>query len=618
MPQPISNKIVRICQECGESFHPTARKQFCCNKEKIKECVICHNKITYKCNTSYSKETCSRECASKLSKLRKDVNSKDIIKKCKWCGEPFTPNTSRDVYCHNIHYKICEICGNQFEIDVRQNKDTRTCSKECKNKLQALNRDYQKEHSSLVSTLLDKYGVDNAMKIPNSLHKMKKTNLEKYGKEWYTQTNEYKDKVANTSLTKYGVRHFLKSNIVKSKRASTCLRRYGAKNAAKSLSVKNKILKTVKYKYGVINVSQNHIVDKESWTKFTQNPRDYIISAFDEKPTINELASNLGVCITSIYNYLDLEHNYDIIQKAYSNMEDEVVAFIYSISKDICIQRNNRTIISPYELDVYLPEYNLAIECNPTSTHNSSSNDPWGNPPKMQNYHQMKTQLCDDKGIRLLHIFGHEWITKQDIIKSMIRNIIRRNDNSIYARKCSIKLISYLECKHFLNENHRQGNSNSVIRLGLYLSEELVSVMTFSKTRNTIKSINEPSCWELVRFCNKLNTSVVGGASKLFNYFVNTFRPDRIISFSDRAHTTGNLYKVLSFKEIRRSDPGYMWVNLKTDIAYNRLNSQKHNLKRFLKDDDIDLSKTEKQIMEEHGFVQVYDSGTITWEWTNS
>ena len=48
------------------------------------------------------------------------------------------------------------------------------------------------------------------------------------------------------------------------------------------------------------------------------------------------------------------------------------------------------------------------------------------------------------------------------------------------------------------------------------------------------------------------------------------------------------------------------------------MNAQKRNIKRFLGDDNIDLSETEVQIMSAHGFVQVYDSGTSLWEWKKS
>jgi hypothetical protein len=122
-------------------------------------------------------------------------------------------------------------------------------------------------------------------------------------------------------------------------------------------------------------------------------------------------------------------------------------------------------------------------------------------------------------------------------------------------------------------------------------------------------------CWELVRFCNKLDTSVVGGASKLFKHFLRCINPKQIRSFSDRAHTKGSLYATLGFEQIRTNDESYVWVNIDTNKAYNRVVAQKHNLKRFLGDDTIDLTKTEREIMESYGFVRVYDSGTITWEW---
>lgn len=124
-------------------------------------------------------------------------------------------------------------------------------------------------------------------------------------------------------------------------------------------------------------------------------------------------------------------------------------------------------------------------------------------------------------------------------------------------------------------------------------------------------------CIELLRFCSLLKTSVVGGASKLFKHALQTIKPARVRSFSHRAHTSGGIYSVLGFTEVRRSEPGYMWVDLETDKAYHRYNAQKQNVRKFLHDDTIDLSLSEREIMTSHGFVQVYDSGTITWEWVS-
>ena len=174
--------------------------------------------------------------------------------------------------------------------------------------------------------------------------------------------------------------------------------------------------------------------------------------------------------------------------------------------------------------------------------------------------------------------------------------------------------MNHEDTTRFLNTNHRQGFATASNAIGLYVDDELVSLMTFSKARNSISSKNsECDTFELVRFCSKLNTAVVGADSKLFKHFIGDHPACTVLSFSDRTHTAGNLYRALGFTENSNSGPGYVWVDTKTDRACNRVNAQKQNIKKFLNDDSIDLSKTEKQIMEEHGFVQVFDSGVITW-----
>lgn len=272
-------------------------------------------------------------------------------------------------------------------------------------------------------------------------------------------------------------------------------------------------------------------------------------------------------------------------------------------------------VITPYELDLYLPAYKFAIECNPTCTHNSTIGvfGP-ADKPKARGYHKMKSDRCESGGIFLFHIFGYEWVHRTDLIKSMLRNLLQKNTAVIYARNTQVHEVDSLTASKFLDLNHRQGSAASSIRLGLYCEGELVSLMTFSKMRNTLGTGAEDlsNCYELVRFCSKLSTSVVGGASKLFQHFLKTYDFTRIRSFSDRSHTRGGLYEKLGFKKVHETEPGYVWVSLKDDRSYSRVNAQKRNISQFLGDSDIDLNKSEKQIMEEHGFVQVFDSGGDT------
>ena len=226
---------------------------------------------------------------------------------------------------------------------------------------------------------------------------------------------------------------------------------------------------------------------------------------------------------------------------------------------------------------------------------------------------------CRNAGIFLFHIFGYEWTNKREVIESMLTSILNEVETRYYARNTHVVDLTSKECAKFLFENHRQNYVFSKIRLGLKLndSNELVAVMTFNHPRHTLghTDTDKDSYWELARFCNKRNTTVVGGASKLFKHFVKNYNPDKVISFSDIAHTKGTLYEILGFKAISESDPSYVWVNTLNDQYYTRVACQKKNLPKLFKPENIDLSKTEKQIMSEHGYAQVFDAGVIRWEW---
>ena len=506
--------------------------------------------------------------------------------------------------------------------------------------------------AKIEQTTLDRYGVTCLFADNDFRDQCKSKYLSETGYEYPSQNPEVQYQMRANSLKKYGTTHPNQSKEVKTKikkslqstfsdeakkkeivekRMKTSQERYGVPFYMQTQEGKDKVSKSVFDRFGV-----DHITKTKDWKQsvisdpskveylieFDSNPAQFISKYFNTKPALMDIANLIGVSGTEAVSLrihrdgLENEVNY-----VYSQMEHDVYIYLKSLNPNIRIERNTHKIITPYELDIYLPEYNLAIECNPISTHNSTINT-WDESaqPTHYKYHQMKTNLCEAKGIFLFHIFGYEWTYHPEIIKSMLRNLLNLNTKRIYGRETYVKEIDSKTANEFLGKNHRQGKANSSVRLGLFYQSDLVSVMTFGKMRNTIgiDSTDLSNCWELVRFCNKLSISVIGGASKLFKYFIKVHNPEQVRSFSDRAHTKGTLYQILGFQEIRRSDPGYLWVNLSTEKAFHRYNAQKQNIKMFLKDDSIDLSKSEREIMIEHNFVQLFDSGTITWEWINS
>jgi hypothetical protein len=189
---------------------------------------------------------------------------------------------------------------------------------------------------------------------------------------------------------------------------------------------------------------------------------------------------------------------------------------------------------------------------------------------------------------------------------SILKNKLNLVNKKIYARKCEIREISSKISKEFLDKNHIQGNVNSKIKLGLYYDNNLVSVMTFSKGR--IIMGGKENEWELNRFCNLLDYNVVGGASKLLNFFIKTHNPKIIISYSDLRLFNGEMYNKLGFKFKSQSKPNY-WYVVK-DIREHRFKYRKSELVKR----GYDKNLTEREIMFNMKIYRIYDCGNIRWE----
>lgn len=282
-----------------------------------------------------------------------------------------------------------------------------------------------------------------------------------------------------------------------------------------------------------------------------------------------------------------------------SKLEEELLEFIKTLTNEEIIE-NYRGIKEIKELDVYVPSLNLAFELNGLYWHNELN--------KSKNYHLEKTIACEKAGIHLMHIFEDEWLYKQEIIKSMLRNMFHKTATSIMARKCEIREVSSHDASDFLDNNHLQGKCGSSIRYGLFHNNELVSLMTFGKSRHFVG--NGKSQWELLRFCNKINTNVIGGASKLFKHFVNNNVVNEIISYADRRWSNGNLYEKLNFSLYNQSKPNYYYV-----IGDRRV--YRFNLRKSILMEKYGCPKemSEREFCKQQKWYRIYDCGCHCYRW---
>jgi hypothetical protein len=126
--------------------------------------------------------------------------------------------------------------------------------------------------------------------------------------------------------------------------------------------------------------------------------------------------------------------------------------------------------------------------------------------------------------------------------------------------------------------------------------------MSFGKSR-----FNKAFEYELIRYCGKLHTTIVGGAGKLFQHFIRTSDCKSIISYCQRRLFTGLMYEKLGMTFLHSSPPNYTWVNSNNDIK-TRYQTQRHKL------NDTN-TKTEREIMKARGYYQIYDCGQLVYGW---
>lgn len=281
--------------------------------------------------------------------------------------------------------------------------------------------------------------------------------------------------------------------------------------------------------------------------------------------------------------------------------EKEIFDFL---SNFVICELNKKDLLKNKEIDIYIPELNIGIEYDGLHWHNELY--------KNKNYHKNKTELCKNQNIRLIHIFEDEWLFKKDIVKSRLLNIIGKTQNKIFARNCVIKNVTTKEARGFLEQNHIQGFVGGRVKIGLYYNSELVSLMTFGSLRKNMGQNSTKNLFELLRFCNKLNTTVVGGASKLFKHFITTYNPIEVISYADIRWSNGNLYEKLCFDFLYDTRPNYFYV--KGNKREGRFKYRKSELLKIGFEENL----TEAEIMKQMKFYRIYDCGCKKYKWKNS
>lgn len=539
------------------------------NLDSIPKCKTCNSNVSFINMSKGYRNYCSIYC--------RNTNTGLIIKTKKTCIEKYgvdnpmkvsenvfkMKNTKKNRYNDENYVnteKASQTKKNRYDDEHYNNRNKANETR----KIKYGNSGYTNRNKA-IKTSLERHGI----KYYNNGEKTKKTNLKKYNVEYYIQSNDFKEKTKETNLKKYGVKYFTKTDEYR-----ISIFRKTKENIAKKININPN---NIEYDGKIVTINNCCKIHDE-----------FKIDKYSLKNRI-------------LYGIHDICTKCNPISEHVSIKENELKLFIKTLN--INFVENDRKILNGKELDIYMPDHNLGIEFDGLYWHS----DKFLN----KNYHLDKTIKCEEQGIQLLHIFEDEWIYKKNIVKSIIKSKLGLIENKLFGRKTEIREINDNKLvREFLNSNHLQGFVGSKVKLGLFYDNELVSLMTFGKKRlimgNKSTKLGE---YEMLRFCNKLNTSVIGGASKLLKYFINNYQPKSILTFADRRYSNGDLYEQLGFNKIGNTIPNYWYFKAHEYIRYYRFKFRKDILIKK----GFDSTKTEKEIMIERKYYRIYDCGNVKY-----
>lgn len=275
----------------------------------------------------------------------------------------------------------------------------------------------------------------------------------------------------------------------------------------------------------------------------------------------------------------------------------------------------DRSLIAPKEIDIYLPEHNLAVEYCGEYWHMHKDAD---DEKKNKNRHYDKHKACEAQGVRLVTMYETEYLRNPTVMKRILRNAIGKSKGKLMARKCELRKVTTQEAKPFYDKYHPQGGTGAGEHYALFWKDKMVACMRFTKGSND-RGNNKNRVWTLSRYATRLN--VAGAASRLFKAFRKEYNPPTVKSFSDNRYFGGGMYEALGFVLEAEVAPDYTVFHPKTGLL-PKPHWQRRVIPKRLEQVGVDAQfdpktdpRTEKEMTYLAGAGRIYDCGKKRWVW---
>ena len=507
----------------------------------------------------------------------------------------------------DIKQRSIERCGYEYP---QQSPEAR---KKLSDKLKSLpDEHWEKAQQKREQTNLRERGVKSVSQDPEVKKKMSET----YKSRSDEQKADTSRRTDQTKRKRYGDDY---RKVIAEKGRST---RY-EKNDGKweSEDTLPKRIETTRVRYGVDNVLQcKEIAKKLSHTRRVQERTriynevilkdEYVQPLFtlDEFINLDESAQKLKWKCKKCGNVFEqniAEHQFKVdaivrclkcfpLLAAKSQTEKSIASFISTIINEKVIE-NSRSIIFPKELDVYVPHRKIAIELNGTYWHSFNMGTPY-------EYHMQKTQSCEDKGIKLHHLFDVEWNYRRDISEAYVRSAFGIYDLTVRSKECNVISISDEFAKSFAESNSlilfRSGYDQSFA----LAKDNIIYAICSLKLDNDHAVISN--------LCTKRGVKVVKPLLEFSNHFKELYNKIKFIDFEEERRFGNNKskYDSIGFTFFKQTMPD--------EVLWDRNHSSKKICSSFNSDEKPDISTDHINQILDSGYYTIFSSGFLIFRKT--
>ena len=526
------------------------------------------------------------------------------------------------IFSHDGIPPKCKHCNGDLDFfNLSNQRPISYAHSKCVYENRANNIDWTEAVTKRKKTNLERYGTESPFDYEKVVTKSKKTKLERYGSESYVNTKKIKEtklerygdpnyrndaKIRQTNLERYGHENPFGNESIIQKSSNTLSEKYGGRGRASPV-ISEKISRTNIERYGYENPMMCEEISEKSRLSYMKSYHtetnfakltsdiDLVYDEYvnDSSLSVSQIANDMGISKRTLLRRFH-SNDKEILDRKYSNTtsraEEELFNVISEIDKKVNIRRNDRKVLNPKEIDIWIPDYNIGIEY-----HGSY----WHTEERVGDLHRTKQKLAKENNIRLIQIFDFEFEEKKEMFIDFIKSMMG-GSQKIYARKCTLHQLNTDDERAFFEENHLQGYVPSKKCYGLYHNNDLICAMSFGKPR-----YNKKYSWEILRFCNKRCFSTIGGANKIWNTFLKAENVNNCITYSDPRFFDGALYESLGFDFVEHTESGYFWTN--GSEVLKRYKTQKHKLI----EKGFDENMSESEIMRSIGYYKVLDAGML-------